>query len=251
MTSPVSSKEEYDVLVSFLSGEDSNVEGDKHSKYRLKKKSEDFILIDKTLYLKDDKENHKRVFYQGQSKTVKLEVQTLHNSNHYGQNRLYELCKKMYFSIPRSIAREVCKECNVCAQAQPLKTKEKFKYILDSKPFERLIFDLIDMRTFKEDNDGLCWILTYIDVYSKYMSTFPLKSKSAVEVQSKLQSLFYLLGVPQIIQCDNGKEFKNSILVDYCKENNIALIHDIPRRPQSQVQLKDLTRLSQDIYKSI
>ena len=53
-------------------------------------------------------------------------------------------------------------------QAQPLKIKEKFKYILAKKPFERLIIDLVDMKTYAEQNDGFCWILTGINVFFKY-----------------------------------------------------------------------------------
>ncbi|KKO74202.1 hypothetical protein AAJ76_1020009752 [Vairimorpha ceranae] len=72
-------------------------------------------------FFKNVDENYKRVFVEGMTTEMKLEVQTLHRHNNYGHNRLYGLCKQLYFSIPRLLIREVCAECNICAQAQPIK----------------------------------------------------------------------------------------------------------------------------------
>jgi hypothetical protein len=52
----------------------------------------------------------------------------------------------------RKIVREVCSEYTVCAQAQPLKTKEKLEHILAKVPFERVIIDLIDIYAYKDQN---------------------------------------------------------------------------------------------------
>ncbi|KKO74529.1 hypothetical protein AAJ76_620009637 [Vairimorpha ceranae] len=49
---------------------------------------------------------------------------------------------------------------------------------------------------------------------------------------------FYKLGDPQIIQCDNEKEFRNFCLIDFCKEKNIVLIHGRPGHSQSQGQIE-------------
>ena len=35
----------------------------------------------------------------------------------------------------------------------------------------------------------------------------PLKKKCALEVCNALTSIFYMLGAPNILQCDKGKEF--------------------------------------------
>ena len=49
---------------------------------------------------------------------------------------------------------------------------------------------------------------------------------------------FYKLGDPQIIQYDNEKEFRNFCLIDFCKGENIVLIHKRPRHLQSQGQIE-------------
>ena len=60
---------------------------------------------------------------------------------------------------------------------------------------------------------------------------------------------FYKLGDPQIIQCDNGKEFRSSCLVDFCKGGSIVLIME--GRDTYKVKSNKLTKRSHDICKNI
>lgn len=47
-----------------------------------------------------------------------------------------------------------------------------------------------------------------------------------------------LEGFPSIVQSDNGKEFRNKLLQEYLKENNVISKFGRPRRPQSQGQVE-------------
>ena len=38
--------------------------------------------------------------------------------------------------------------------------------------------DLIDMQTFSKDNNGIKYLLTVIDIFSKFVSIVPLKQKN-------------------------------------------------------------------------
>jgi transposase InsO family protein len=72
------------------------------------------------------------------------------------------------------------------------------------------MIDLIDMTRYKKINDGFCWVLTIIDVYSKFAWAFPLKSKSGEEVTKNLEFLFYkLTGYPRFFRAIIGR---NSII---------------------------------------
>ena len=94
------------------------------------------------------------------------------------------------------------------------------------------------MKTYAKQNNGFSWILTVIDVCSKYTITYAFNSKTAVDVRSSLKMAFYKLGDPQIIQYDKGKEFRNFCLIDFCKGGNIVLVHGRPRHLQSQSKIK-------------
>ena len=43
--------------------------------------------------------------------------------------------------------------------------------------------DLIDMQAFSKDNNGIKYLLTVIDIFSKFVWIVPLKRKTAQEVE--------------------------------------------------------------------
>ena len=49
-----------------------------------------------------------------------------------------------------------------------------------------------------------------------------------------IKEIFTIMGVPKILQSDNGGEFKNSILDQYLSKINVRHIFGIPYHPQSQ-----------------
>ncbi|KAG0421314.1 hypothetical protein DMUE_6299 [Dictyocoela muelleri] len=152
MTRPIKSEEEYNLVVDILKGTSHVYNGSKYSAIRLRRKADSFLLVEGVLFLRSLDNKHKKVLIQSKTKSIKLEVQNIHNVNHYGQNRLFEHCKTLFFAVPRIIVRDVVNEFVTCAQSQPLKTKEKMKHITASGPWERMIIDLIDLRAYKDAN---------------------------------------------------------------------------------------------------
>jgi len=97
--------------------------------------------------------------------------------------------------------------------------------------------DAIDMRKFTAENDGYNWILNIVDVYSKFMFAFALKTKSAEEVRNCLRSLIMSEGAMAILQTDdNSREFRNNKIAELCDEFHIRYVYGRPRHPQNQGQ---------------
>lgn len=89
-----------------------------------------------------------------------------------------------------------------------------------SYAFQQFQADLVDMQKFSRDNNGYNYILTVIDVFSRYAWSLPLKSKRGEDVKDLFQEVFRD-GQPEKIQFDEGKEFYNKHLKDYLEQNNI------------------------------
>lgn len=71
--------------------------------------------------------------------------------------------------------------------------------------------DLVDIRTHKRVNQGYQYILTIIDVFSKYAWALPLKSKGGVDVSKTFSTVLRNDGRhPKNLQTDMGKEFYNA-----------------------------------------
>lgn len=70
--------------------------------------------------------------------------------------------------------------------------------------------DLIDVQNIAKENDGVKHLFLLIDVFTRKMWVFPLKSKRGVDVRDALQKWFDMLRVkPTVIGVDGGKEFWN------------------------------------------
>lgn len=84
--------------------------------------------------------------------------------------------------------------------------------------------DLKDMQLLAKQNKHYKYILTVIDLFSKYAYAVPLKSKSAPEIVNAFQRLFKTSGRrPGKLWTDAGTEFTNNSFQSFLKQNNIEL----------------------------
>lgn len=96
------------------------------------------------------------------------------------------------------------------------KINPKFRNKPDLKPvvsnfiFERIQIDLIDMRREKVrvDEREYRYILSVIDVFSRYVFLKPLERKTSKLVAKELKKIFSEQGYPKVVQTDKDSEFK-------------------------------------------
>ena len=82
--------------------------------------------------------------------------------------------------------------------------------------------DLVDMSLFSKYNKGYKFLLTVINVYSKYGWIIPLKNKTGNEVASALVKLFKI-AVPSRLWADKGTEYYNQHVRRVLEANNVTL----------------------------
>ena len=80
--------------------------------------------------------------------------------------------------------------------------------------------DLMEMIPYASINDGYKYILTCIDLFSRFARAIPLKTKSAKDVSAALVKLFESER-PLKIQTDLGKEFYNSSVASLLQKYKI------------------------------
>ena len=85
--------------------------------------------------------------------------------------------------------------------------------------------DLKDMQSLSKSNKNYKYLLTVIDIFSKFAYATPLKSKSSEEVINAFKSLFATGRKPKKLWTDCGSEFTNNKFIDFLKKNNIELYH--------------------------
>lgn len=97
----------------------------------------------------------------------------------------------------------------------------------------RAQMDLIDFQSLPDCEYR--WLMVYQDHFSKLVLLRPLKNKTALEVTTVLLDIFTTFGVPMLLQSDNGREFRNSI-VKALKDMwpDLEFVHGRARHPESQ-----------------
>lgn len=83
--------------------------------------------------------------------------------------------------------------------------------------------DLADVSLLSKRNKGYNFILTVIDLFSRYAWARPLKSKRGDEVAKAFKSIFNEGRIPKRIQTDQGKEFENRHVRTLFQEYDIEL----------------------------
>jgi IS30 family transposase len=81
--------------------------------------------------------------------------------------------------------------------------------------------DLVEMIPYANVNGGYRYILTLIDLFSRYAWAEALRNKTATEVEAAFRRVFAQGRRPQRLQTDDGREFDNRIVQHLLNIENI------------------------------
>ena len=157
---------------------------------------------------------------------------------HMGINVLqYEIERRgIYINRLTNIIKSIINKCEICAMHKLNSFIKPYKeQIISKKPLERIQCDItyfnkkIEFTELKNK-----YLLNIKDHFSKYCQSYIIQDKTTETCLSKLKDFIKRNGKPQIIQTDNGGEFKSNIFKAFCLKNDIKLIFGSPYHPQSQ-----------------
>ena len=105
---------------------------------------------------------------------------------------------------------------------RPISRKFPTQHIIIGGPNDTVQMDLIDMgRGSARVNDGVMFILTVIDCFSKMAYAEPLVNKSAISIITALDKIYKNKDTPTTIVSDAGTEFTNTRTQKWMKGHNI------------------------------
>eukprot|EP00731_Ephydatia_muelleri_P013704 Em0007g1014a len=156
-------------------------------------------------------------------------------SGHVGYKKSLAEVQKTYDCLPREAVQYFCNTCSICQLKQPQNSTAPLRPIVSSGFLTRCQIDLIDMRHMPDGSYH--YIAHYMDHWSKFHILWPLMKKSAIDVAVGLvKRVFPYLGLPKILQSDNGREFVNEIVKEVVRSwpGEVVIINGRPRHSQSQ-----------------
>ena len=90
--------------------------------------------------------------------------------------------------------------------------------------------DLIDKSALSKYNKNYKFILTVIDIFTKYAWAIPLKDKSGTSVTNAFKTIVQspyerssIVRTPERLWVDRGKEFYNKTFLSYLKQNGTKI----------------------------
>lgn len=83
--------------------------------------------------------------------------------------------------------------------------------------------DLVDMSAYKTYNKNHKYLLTIIDIFSKFAWAVPIKSKTGKDVTSAMKSVLMQGRKPKNLHVDRGKEFYNKEFEGLMKQHGINM----------------------------
>lgn len=81
--------------------------------------------------------------------------------------------------------------------------------------------DLVDVQNLKKYNSAYRYLLTCIDVLSKYAWVVPLKDKKGKNIVEAFQKILKGGRIPQMLHTDKGSEFVNRVFQTFLKNHDI------------------------------
>jgi hypothetical protein len=141
------------------------------------------------------------------------------------------LCEK-YINIKRADVQEFMNSQNIHSYTK--KTRRVNKPIISRYSNQLYCIDLIDMSMFSTKNRNINFILTCVDAFSRKTWLEKVKTKTSENVLAALKSIVSRSGIaPDVLMSDNGTEFVNANIENWCREKNITAIQTRSYSPES------------------
>jgi len=231
-------KTEYDDIVNYK----KSGEIPPNLNYSIRKKIKLFELRDNKLFYED-----KEVI---PLENVNETIDSVYNDcNYFGRDKLFHLIRQKYHGISRNDVMEYLRN-NETHQihSQPRLKKVILQPIITNEPCERLQIDFIEISNKnKHLNLNFRYIFNCIDVFSKYVFSFPTRNKFEKTYLPLVESLFKKYKF-KIIQHD--KEFETKKMKQLCEQYDVIQMVSKPYHPQSNGCIERFNRtLKQQLHK--
>jgi transposase InsO family protein len=142
-----------------------------------------------------------------------------------GVDRLYERARDLNLPVDRHRVRKFLTEQVTYELHKPARQRFARNQTLVSNIDDQWQADLADMRDVSKDNDRFNYLLTCIDVLSRYAWVIPVRSKTSTHMRAAIQQLFALAAPrkPKRMQTDKGNEFHNAQVRKHLTDQGIEL----------------------------
>ena len=148
-------------------------------------------------------------------------LEQAHAAGHYGEKAMYAHIDSEGYWWPRmreDIASEI-RDCRDCQRYNIVRAGfHPARSITATLPGDHYQIDLAELPTSLEGHN---FLLVLVDVFTGFVVLKAIENKEAATVARAVWEICCVIGIPKILQCDNGKEFSNKIVNALCRLTGI------------------------------
>ncbi|XP_055881504.1 uncharacterized protein LOC129925669 isoform X1 [Biomphalaria glabrata] len=200
---------------------------------------EKFCIENKILFRQTSNDNKKikqLVLPQKYWKDVLIMTHDNNLAAHRGVKKCYRnLSKQVFWPKMKATINKYINSCDICQKRsnKSLVNKAPIQEMDEpTEPFQKVSIDLIGPLIQTENNNK--YILTVIDMFSRYPEAIPLSNTSAENIINAItQKVITRHGIPKIILSDQGSQFKSEQFKKWTKQYNIQHIYSSVYHPES------------------
>ena len=140
--------------------------------------------------------------------------------------KLYQKAKSKGLKVTQKMVKKWLKTQDTYTRFKPFITKHKFQKTWVKDLADQIQMDLVDMKKYSRQNKGYYWILTCVEILSRYAFAIPVyrkDTKNMIKAVEELLKQFHnrFDKYSKFAQFDEGKEFYNVGVRQLLKEYNI------------------------------
>ena len=161
-----------------------------------------------------------------------------HPGSFGGEDKLYKTIKEEgRFRITHKKLRKWLSAQETYTLHRPARRNYSRRRIIVGSIGKQADADLIDIRSLSKFNDNYSFILLYIDIFSKYIWTQPLKTKSGAEVVEAFKKIYDDGGKCEKLRTDRGTEFLNQRLKSFLLKQDVH--HFVSENPSTKANVAE------------
>lgn len=145
---------------------------------------------------------------------------TRHPASLGGVQKLYSAARKRLPTITRERVKEWLRGQETYTLHRKVRLKHVRRRVTVGHEGQQLQADLLDVRNHSRDNEGINYLLTAVDCFSRRGWAIPVRYKTGEKVAEALRGIIEG-GTFFALQTDKGKEFYNDKVASLLKRNNV------------------------------
>ena len=162
-------------------------------------------------------------------------------AGHQGIDKTLERLRKVAYWV--NMAQDVekhCRECLACQKSKlPKPTKAPLVSMPIGKPWQMVAVDILEVPV---SNKGNRYLLVVQDYFTKWADAIPLRNQTAATITEKLVKLFSVMGLPDILHSDQGRNFESTLLQQTLEAFGTVKSHTTAYHPEGDGMVERFNR---------